>query len=88
MNTTEAVATGVSIPKGDAHACSGSLPRYSDMIAYEEHEEWILSILQSGYPRFFINLIVAEVKCSLLRLKQKKQDMTNNNSSVSNVVRN
>ncbi|KAJ4291503.1 Cystathionine gamma-synthase [Collariella sp. IMI 366227] len=46
---------GESIPPHTAHAVSVSLPTWKSNIGYEEGEEWVVSRMASGYPRFFIH---------------------------------
>ena len=43
------------------HAVSMALPRWEDVVAYEEKEPHILDRLVSGYPRFVVHPIVQEV---------------------------
>ncbi|KAI9685276.1 MAG: hypothetical protein M1822_004649 [Bathelium mastoideum] len=46
---------GETIPALTPHAVSVSLPTWSSNVGYEEGEEWVLSKMKTGYPRFFIN---------------------------------
>ncbi|KAE9975392.1 hypothetical protein BLS_002621 [Venturia inaequalis] len=46
---------GETIPAMTAHAVSVSLPTWRSNVGYEEGEEWVLSKLKTGYPRFFIH---------------------------------
>lgn len=46
---------GESIPPDTAHAVSVSLPTWSANVGYEEGEDWVVSRLTTGYPRFFIH---------------------------------
>ncbi|KAL9096437.1 MAG: hypothetical protein Q9165_001434 [Trypethelium subeluteriae] len=48
-------AVGETIPALTAHAVSVSLPTWSANVGYEEGEEWVISKMKTGYPRFFIN---------------------------------
>ncbi|RDA90345.1 hypothetical protein CP533_4135, partial [Ophiocordyceps camponoti-saundersi (nom. inval.)] len=41
-----------SIPPDTAHAISVSLPTWKANIGYEEGQEWVVSKLETGYPRF------------------------------------
>ena len=43
---------GVSLPVKDEHAVGVSMPRWSDVVAYEEGCETTLGLLAGGYPRF------------------------------------
>lgn len=46
---------GETIPPLTAHAVSVSLPTWSANVGYEEGQEWVLSKMKTGYPRFFIH---------------------------------
>ncbi|KAK3941153.1 cystathionine gamma-synthase [Diplogelasinospora grovesii] len=46
---------GESIPLDTAHAVSVSLPTWSANVGYEEGEDWVVSRMTTGYPRFFIH---------------------------------
>lgn len=46
---------GETIPPLTAHAVSVSLPTWSANVGYEEGQEWVLSRMKTGYPRFFIH---------------------------------
>ncbi|KAF6219299.1 hypothetical protein HO133_005124 [Letharia lupina] len=46
---------GESIPPNTAHAVSVSLPTWKANVGYEEGEDWVLSKMKTGYPRFFIH---------------------------------
>ncbi|KAI0121608.1 pyridoxal phosphate-dependent transferase [Xylariales sp. AK1849] len=46
---------GESIPPDTAHAVSVSLPTWQANVGYEEGEEWVMSRMTTGYPRFFIH---------------------------------
>ncbi|KAJ4291037.1 Cystathionine gamma-synthase [Kalmusia sp. IMI 367209] len=58
-NSTENdVEVGESIPPMTAHAVSVSLPTWRANVGYEEGEEWVLSKMKTGYPRFFIHKVI------------------------------
>ncbi|KAF8629819.1 hypothetical protein AX15_003264 [Amanita polypyramis BW_CC] len=65
MITTSAtlpnVALGLPIPPYAPHAISVSLPEWRDNVGYEEGEERVVSKMVSGYPRFFISLLVKKL---------------------------
>ncbi|MCJ1390844.1 hypothetical protein MMC18_003705 [Xylographa bjoerkii] len=46
---------GQAIPD-TPHAVSVSLPTWKANVGYEEGEEWVLSKMKNGYPRFFIHV--------------------------------
>ena len=43
------------------HAVSVALPTWAHVIGYEECDPAVLDVMQSGYPRFFVNRIVREL---------------------------
>lgn len=48
---------GEAVPNID-HAVSVSLPTWEATVGYEEGEDWVVSKMKSGYPRFFIHPII------------------------------
>ena len=55
-----AESLGCALPDS-IHAVSVSLPRWEDVVGYEEKKPEVLARLQSGYPRFVIHPLVREV---------------------------
>ena len=51
---------GLPLPP-TTHAVSVALPRWEDVIDYEEEHPRIAAALQAGYPRFFVHPLVAEL---------------------------
>ena len=51
---------GLPLPPA-THAVSVALPRWEDVIDYEEEHPRIAAALQAGYPRFFVHPLVAEL---------------------------
>lgn len=49
------------------HAVSVSLPTWRSNVGYEEGEDWVVSKMKTGYPRFFIHLIIQELEKEILR---------------------
>jgi len=49
------VEVGESLPPMTEHAVSVSLPTWRANVGYEEGEEWVISKMKTGYPRFFIH---------------------------------
>src|SRR5512140_1749888 len=43
------------------HAVSVALPRWQDVVGYEEKDPRVVNALTSGYPRFFIHAEVREL---------------------------
>lgn len=65
-------AVGSPVPDA-AHAVSVSLPSWKATVGYEEGEEWVLSKMKTGYPRFFIHLTIQELEKEILK-KYGKDD--------------
>ena len=40
------------------HAVSVTLPTWEATVGYEEGEDWVVSKMNSGYPRFFIHSVI------------------------------
>lgn len=55
------IPLGSSIPAFTEHAISVSLPKWADNVSYEEGEARVLDTMQTGYPRFFIQLNIRKV---------------------------
>jgi cystathionine gamma-synthase len=58
-------AVGQPVPD-TPHAVSVSLPSWKANVGYEEGEDWVLSKLKTGYPRFFIHLTIQELQNEIL----------------------
>lgn len=55
------IQCGKSIPPNNLHAISVSLPKMSDVIAYEENKNSWRDCMESGYPRFFTHPLEKQV---------------------------
>ena len=44
-----------------------SLPTWKANVGYEEGEDWVLSKMKTGYPRFFIHLTIQELEKEILQ---------------------
>ncbi|KAF2685788.1 cystathionine gamma-synthase [Lentithecium fluviatile CBS 122367] len=60
------VEVGESIPPMTAHAVSVSLPTWRANVGYEEGEEWVLSKMKTGYPRFFIHKTIERLAKAII----------------------
>ena len=60
-------AVGQPVPDAP-HAVSVSLPSWRSVVGYEEGEDWVLSKMKTGYPRFFIHLIIQELEKEILKI--------------------
>ncbi|KAF2751623.1 cystathionine gamma-synthase-like protein [Sporormia fimetaria CBS 119925] len=49
------IEVGETLPPMTEHAVSVSLPTWKANVGYEEGEEWVISKMKTGYPRFFIH---------------------------------
>lgn len=58
---------GMPIPNMP-HAVSVTLPTWEATVGYEEGEDWVVSKMNSGYPRFFIHSSIQKL-CSNLEKK-------------------
>lgn len=66
-------AVGAPVPDA-AHAVSVSLPSWKATVGYEEGEEWVLSKMKTGYPRFFIHLTIQELEKEILKKYGKAEE--------------
>lgn len=57
-------------------AVSVSLPSWKATVGYEEGEDWVLSKMRTGYPRFFIHLIIRELEREVLSRYGKEGEGT------------
>jgi cystathionine gamma-synthase len=57
---------GTSVPPHTPHAISVSLPTWRDNVGYEEGEKRVVERMVTGYPRFFVHLIIQKVTSWLL----------------------
>lgn len=55
---------GRAMPKS-AHAASVCMPLWEHNVAYEEGDQSVISAFSGGYPRFFMNPLVAELRLRL-----------------------
>ena len=66
MTATMLAAVGAPVPDAP-HAVSVSLPSWEANVGYEEGKEWVISKMQTGYPRFFIHLTIQELQKEILK---------------------
>jgi len=55
---------GAPIPESP-HAVSVCLPKWADVIGYEEKEPRVIDRMRTGYPRFFFHPLITEVRAKL-----------------------
>ncbi|WEW60373.1 Cystathionine gamma-synthase [Emydomyces testavorans] len=60
------LALGEPIPPNTSHAVSVSLPSWKANVGYEKGEDWVISALSTGYPRFFIHKSIRELAAQIL----------------------
>ncbi|KAF4973785.1 hypothetical protein FZEAL_9232 [Fusarium zealandicum] len=58
---------GSPLPPGDRHAVSVYLPTWKDTLAWAQRDPQLLAQLKTGYPRFFVPLVVQELSERLLK---------------------
>ncbi|KAJ5233468.1 uncharacterized protein N7469_005234 [Penicillium citrinum] len=60
-------AIGGTVPPNTDHAVSVSLPTWRSNVGYEEGEEWVISKMQCGYPRFFVHPSIQKLAQEVVR---------------------
>ncbi|GAP90071.1 putative cystathionine gamma-synthase [Rosellinia necatrix] len=65
-----ALALGISQPPNENHAVSVSLPTWHSIVSWSRREPWVVSQMQGGYPRLFINSIIQELSSRVLERLQ------------------
>ncbi|KAH8153722.1 uncharacterized protein LAJ45_02535 [Morchella importuna] len=66
MLPTHAIV-GAAIPADTPHAVSVSLPTWRANVGYEEGQEWVMSKMKTGYPRFYIHKSIQKLVQSILQ---------------------
>ncbi|KAF2130029.1 cystathionine gamma-synthase-like protein [Dothidotthia symphoricarpi CBS 119687] len=61
------VEVGESLPPATEHAVSVSLPTWRANVGYEEGEEWVISKMKTGYPRFFIHKSIQRFATAIIQ---------------------
>ncbi|KAF2217366.1 hypothetical protein CERZMDRAFT_104155 [Cercospora zeae-maydis SCOH1-5] len=69
------VQLGGSLPPGDPHGVSVSLPLWQDTVGWAYRDEKVLQKLNTGYPRFFVPRIVRVLAQQVVRHIFKHEDM-------------
>ncbi|KAJ5472472.1 hypothetical protein N7530_006473 [Penicillium desertorum] len=60
-------ALGGPVPPNTDHAVSVSLPSWRENVGYEEGEDWVISKMKCGYPRFFVHPIIQKLAQEIVR---------------------
>ncbi|OQD88941.1 hypothetical protein PENANT_c003G03506 [Penicillium antarcticum] len=60
-------ALGGTVPPNTDHAVSVSLPTWRANVGYEEGEDWVMSKMKCGYPRFFVHPIIQQLAQEVVR---------------------
>ncbi|KAL1851777.1 Cystathionine gamma-synthase [Paecilomyces lecythidis] len=60
-------ALGGPVPPNTDHAVSVSLPTWQANIGYEEGQDWVISKMQCGYPRFFVHPSIQRLAEEVIR---------------------
>ncbi|KAF2737923.1 cystathionine gamma-synthase-like protein [Polyplosphaeria fusca] len=66
VTSVNSLEVGESIPPSTVHAVSVSLPTWKANVGYEEGEEWVLSKMKTGYPRFFVHKSIQAFQASIV----------------------
>ncbi|RVD81714.1 uncharacterized protein DFL_009564 [Arthrobotrys flagrans] len=74
MNSIPDAELGEAIPSNTEHAISVSLPTWRSNVGYEENENWVVSKMRSGYPRFFIHPEIIALEKSISGTYGKPQE--------------
>jgi cystathionine gamma-synthase len=59
---------GTSLPPGDPHGVSVSLPRWEDTVGWAKRDQRVIERMTTGYPRFFVPLIVQELASKIINI--------------------
>ncbi|KAM3420365.1 hypothetical protein BST61_g3646 [Cercospora zeina] len=76
---------GTSLPPGDPHGVSVSLPLWQDTVGWAYRDEKVLQKLNTGYPRFFVPRIVRVLAQQVVKHVLKYEDMTST-TNVENIA--
>ncbi|CAN9310345.1 unnamed protein product [Alternaria alternata] len=68
------VEVGESLPPATEHAVSVSLPTWRANVGYEEGEEWVISKMKTGYPRFFIHKVIQAFAAAIVEKHGKDEE--------------
>ncbi|KAK6523968.1 hypothetical protein TWF281_001925 [Arthrobotrys megalospora] len=68
MDSILSADLGEAIPSNTEHAISVSLPTWRSNVGYEENENWVVSKMRSGYPRFFIHPEIVALEHSISKI--------------------
>ncbi|OKL63404.1 Cystathionine gamma-synthase [Talaromyces atroroseus] len=60
-------ALGGTVPPNTDHAISVSLPTWKSNVGYEEGQDWVLSRMECGYPRFYVHPLIQSLGQEILR---------------------
>ncbi|KAJ6086933.1 hypothetical protein N7467_005847 [Penicillium canescens] len=60
-------ALGGTVPPNTDHAVSVSLPTWRTNVGYEEGEDWVMTKMKCGYPRFFVHPIIQKLAQEIVR---------------------
>lgn len=67
------IELGSSLPPGDPHGVSVSLPLWQDTVGWAYRDEKVLAKLNTGYPRFFVPRIVRVLAQRVVRHVSKSK---------------
>lgn len=67
-NAMDLMTLGTSLPPGDPHGVSVSLPRWEDTVGWANRDKKVLERMTTGYPRFFVPLIVRQLAAKIIHV--------------------
>ncbi|KAL2194272.1 putative cystathionine gamma-synthase/beta-lyase [Corynascus similis CBS 632.67] len=70
INEPESLTLGTTLPPGDPHGVSVSLPKWADTVGWASREPRVLEAMKTGYPRFFVPRVVDKLATQLLERLQ------------------
>jgi cystathionine gamma-synthase len=59
---------GTSLPPGDPHGVSVSLPRWEDTVGWANRDKRVIERMTTGYPRLFVPLIVRKLASKIVHI--------------------
>ncbi|KAM0249581.1 hypothetical protein ACHAP5_002707 [Fusarium lateritium] len=77
---------GSPLPPGDKHAVSVYIPTWKDTVAWARRDPDLISQLKTGYPRFFVPLVVDQLAERLLEWTSSNRNPNTVTSELSTLI--
>ncbi|KAM0195134.1 hypothetical protein ACHAPA_005731 [Fusarium lateritium] len=77
---------GSPLPPGDKHAVSVYIPTWKDTVAWARRDPDLISQLKTGYPRFFVPLVVDQLAERLLEWTSSNRNPNTLTSELSTLL--